>query len=66
MTRTRVKETEINPYKPARTRPKRFEGALDKNGVKRSPKKKSWNGIMALIGDYDDRLQDWRENHGFY
>ncbi len=37
MTRTRVKETEVNPYKPDRTRPKRFDDALDKKGTKRAP-----------------------------
>ena len=37
MTRTRVKETEVNPYKPGRTRPKRFDNALDKKGTKRAP-----------------------------
>ena len=37
MTRTRVKETEVNPYKPDRTRPKRFDDALDKKGTKSAP-----------------------------
>ncbi|MBV7262280.1 hypothetical protein KCG43_09745 [Photobacterium sp. WH24] len=41
MTRTRVKETEVNLYKPDRTRPKWFDDALDKKVLKEHrPKKK--------------------------
>ncbi|MHC8325518.1 two-partner secretion domain-containing protein [Pseudomonas sp. LB1P83] len=37
MTRTRVKETESNPYVPGRTRPVKFEDAVNKQGDKRAP-----------------------------
>jgi len=39
MTRTRVKETESNPYVPGRTRPVKFDDAVNKQGDKRAPTK---------------------------
>ncbi len=48
MTRTRVKETEVNPYKPGRTRNKRFDNALDKNGIKRAPTKSELDWFNSI------------------
>ena len=48
MTRTRVKEQEVNPYKPDRTRPKRFEDALDKKGIKRAPTKEELDWFDSI------------------
>ena len=39
MTRTRVKETELNPYVLGKTRPVRFEDAVNNKGDKRAPTK---------------------------
>lgn len=48
MTKTRVKETEINPYKPDRTRPKRYEDALDNKGTKRAPTEKELGWFNSI------------------
>jgi RHS repeat-associated protein len=37
MTRTRVKETELNPYVPGGTRPVKYKDALNTQGTKRAP-----------------------------
>ncbi|WP_455925615.1 two-partner secretion domain-containing protein [Pseudomonas putida] len=37
MTGSRVKETEPNPYVPGKTRPVRYDDALDNKGTKRAP-----------------------------
>lgn len=48
MTKTRVKEIEVNPYKPDRTRPKRFENGLDKKGTKRAPTQDELNWFNSI------------------
>ena len=48
MTRSRVKETEVNPYKADRYRPKRFEGSLDKKGLNRSPTKEELDWFESI------------------
>ena len=48
MTRTRVKETEQNPYVPGATRPKKFEDALNRQGTKRAPTESELNWFDSI------------------
>jgi len=48
MTRTRVKETELNPYVPGATRPIRYEDALDNKGIKRAPTQKELDWFNSI------------------
>ncbi|MEW5543603.1 hemagglutinin repeat-containing protein [Pseudomonas soli] len=49
MTRTRVKETEPNPYVPGKTRPVRYDDALDNSGKKRAPTEKELNWFLEYV-----------------
>lgn len=51
MTRTRVKETELNPYVPGKTRPVRFEDAVNNKGDKRAPTKEELEWFNSIKWD---------------
>jgi filamentous hemagglutinin len=48
MTRSRVKETEINPYVQGGTRPVKFDNALNKQGTKRAPSLEELNWFNSI------------------
>ena len=48
MTRTRVKETELNPYVPGGTRPVKYENALNTQGTKRAPTQAELNWFDSI------------------
>ncbi|WP_277761770.1 filamentous hemagglutinin N-terminal domain-containing protein [Pseudomonas sp. A34-9] len=51
MTRTRVKETELNPYVPGKARPIRFEDAVNNKGDKRAPTKEELDWFNSIKWD---------------
>ncbi|WP_454563946.1 two-partner secretion domain-containing protein [Pseudomonas sp. AIG] len=51
MTRTRVKETELNPYVSGKTRPIRFEDAVNNKGDKRAPTKEELDWFNSIKWD---------------